>query len=111
MQDLNTIARLNAESSAREIPSLVAAGKHVIVKHDGLHYQSHTAFDSREAANDALQDADRTKIVGERVELRSPVVGTALPPGISNILAACDQSGQDPAYTATQFRQSEALPA
>jgi hypothetical protein len=72
MQDLETIRRVNAESAAREIPSLVAAGKHVVVTYAGLHYLHHQAYDTEAAAKAAAQAAGIAAGPSERVELHHP---------------------------------------
>jgi hypothetical protein len=80
MNGLNTIARLNADATERNIPARTAAGKYVVAEYSGLHFTSYTEWDTEVAAN-----AFACKVgseVGKRAKVYHPtglrVVG---PPG------------------------------
>jgi len=50
MQDINVIAKINAEAAERDIPQQLANGKHVVAEFAGLHYVAHHVFDTAEKA-------------------------------------------------------------
>ena len=69
MNDLNVIERKNTEAALRDIPSQVALGKYVVAEYDGLHYLTHSVFDT------AAEASDRQAIVAASLGQRAVVHG------------------------------------
>lgn len=55
MQDLNVIAKLNAEAIERDIPRQLAAGKIVVAEYTGLHFVGYETFSGETAEAEAQQ--------------------------------------------------------
>lgn len=56
MQDLEVIHRQNAQASRSNIARETAAGRYVVAKYTGLHYQDYAAFDTEAERNQAATD-------------------------------------------------------
>lgn len=58
MQDLNVIAKLNAEAIERDIPRQLAAGKIVVAEYTGLHFVGYETFSGDNAEAEAQEKLD-----------------------------------------------------
>lgn len=72
MHDLNTINRLNVQGFAADIERQRAAGKHVVVKHEGLHIVRAEPFDTSTEAQHAFEVSVSSGGPGSRTVLYTP---------------------------------------
>lgn len=71
MQDLQVIDKLNGEAVERSVPSILAKGKHAVVRYTGLNVHSVSEHDTAaEALEAAGAHIDETP--GNRAHVRSP---------------------------------------
>lgn len=70
MNDLNVIARQNAQAIERDIPTQQAAGKYVVAEYAGLHFVGYHCFDKEVDANSKA--AELGNEVGKRAQVYNP---------------------------------------